>query len=160
MAVGNTNQNNRNSNQHNTNNNETFNPNNYSTWKRSMMIALNARNKYKIVTGLKITIKGLMVLDKKEGVPLDQDIPLHGKYKPPVVKTISTPKVINSVMGQGHNPNTPSTSQAGPSNDNDVVFVRMDQLQNQLNQVLLMMQNVQKNPPTDPQQEDCSRYPV
>nr|GEX58362.1 cysteine-rich RLK (receptor-like protein kinase) 8 [Tanacetum cinerariifolium] len=71
--------------------------------------------------------------------------PLHGKYKPSTVKNISVPKVVNLVTRQNQDPNTPFTS--GSNNINEAIFVRMDQLQNQLNQVMLMMQNAKKTHP-------------
>nr|GEX12930.1 retrovirus-related Pol polyprotein from transposon TNT 1-94 [Tanacetum cinerariifolium] len=46
--------------------------------------------------------------------------PLHGKYKPPVVKNISVPKLVNSVTRQNQDPNTLSTS--GSNNANEAVF--------------------------------------
>nr|GEV24800.1 retrovirus-related Pol polyprotein from transposon TNT 1-94 [Tanacetum cinerariifolium] len=60
---------------------------------------------------------------KLKGYPIGH--PLHGKYKPPVAR-----------------------SEKSSTSGTDAVFMRMDQLQNQLNQVMLMMQQCQKNPPT------------
>ncbi|GKE31824.1 cysteine-rich receptor-like protein kinase 8 [Tanacetum coccineum] len=82
---------------------------------------------------------------KLKGYPIRH--PLHGIYKPPVVKNVtdSKGKAVNSIVGQDSNSSSSSTA----ANDvNDAVFVKIDQLQNQLNQVMLMMQRVQKDPPT------------
>ncbi|GKA42904.1 retrovirus-related pol polyprotein from transposon TNT 1-94 [Tanacetum coccineum] len=77
--------------------------------------------------------------------------PLHGKYKPPVVKNSGVndnrnPKV-NLVSGQDV-ASTSTQAETSSNAGNDVVFVRIDQHQNQMNQVLLMMQQYQKEPPT------------
>nr|GEW28589.1 hypothetical protein [Tanacetum cinerariifolium] len=55
---------------------------------------------------------------KLKGYPVEH--PLHGKYKPPIVKNISVPKVVNSVTRQNQDPNTPSTS--GSNNVNEAIF--------------------------------------
>nr|GEW83058.1 uncharacterized mitochondrial protein AtMg00810-like [Tanacetum cinerariifolium] len=68
--------------------------------------------------------------------------PLHGKYKPP-----NTPKftahdnsVYRSVKMTVAQGNTESSSSISHDNDS-AMSARMDQLQNQLNQMMLMMQN-------------------
>ena len=53
---------------------------------------------------------------------------------------------MNSVQGQDAGSSTQADSATGSGSD--AVFVRMDQLQNQLNQVMMMMQQCQQNPPT------------
>lgn len=77
--------------------------------------------------------------------------PLHGKYKPPITRNVAVndnmgPKVVNSV--QGHEASSSTQAESTNANRSDEVFVRIDQLQNQLNQVMLMMQQCQQNPPT------------
>jgi hypothetical protein len=87
---------------------------------------------------------------KLKGYPVGH--PLHGKYKPPVYRNVTetrdtrSSKAVNSVLNQDSN--NSGNNQAESTSGNDAVFVRMDQLQNQLNQVMLMMQQCQDNPPT------------
>ncbi|GJR74413.1 cysteine-rich receptor-like protein kinase 8 [Tanacetum coccineum] len=70
--------------------------------------------------------------------------PLHGKYKPhsaPQIFTThenSTHDYVNMTVAQGTNAESTSSS----SHENDTAMcARMDRLQNQLNQMMLMMQN-------------------
>lgn len=74
-------------------------------------------------------------------VGFPQGHPLHGKYIPPSQRTQQGTKgSVNAVMGGEE---TTSDSQAGTSGTTTCpyVYTKMDQLQNQLNQVLLMMQS-------------------
>lgn len=68
--------------------------------------------------------------------------PLHGKYKPPnqrhIVQDNTNHRTINMTVGQGTNGELPKVA----TQQNDAAMcARMDQLQNQLNQMMLMMQN-------------------
>ncbi|GJW58074.1 multidrug resistance-associated protein 5 [Tanacetum coccineum] len=124
-------------------------PKNYSSWKRSMMIALNAKNKLKIVTGELIEpnvdsderalwertndmIISWILNTISDNYPIGH--PLHDKYKPPMVKHTSesenrTPK-LNLIHEQDNAGSLVRTdaSTSGGNSGNDVVFVRMDQL--------------------------------
>ncbi|GJW69654.1 hypothetical protein Tco_0126571 [Tanacetum coccineum] len=82
-----------------------------------------------------------------KGYPIGH--PLHGKYKPPVTRSVNVndnrnPKV-NFVR---HDAASTSTQAEASTSGIDAVFVRIYQLQNQLNQVMLMMQQCQKDPPS------------
>ncbi|GJZ75381.1 cysteine-rich receptor-like protein kinase 8 [Tanacetum coccineum] len=66
--------------------------------------------------------------------------PLHGKYQPPKTVNKST-RAVNLVVGQEDSKAQSSQTAVQPSDKH--VSARMDQLQNQINQVLLMMQNNQ-----------------
>nr|GEW31260.1 retrovirus-related Pol polyprotein from transposon TNT 1-94 [Tanacetum cinerariifolium] len=61
---------------------------------------------------------------------------------------LRTQDKVNLVSGQDAAGKS-SQAEASSSAGNDVVFVGIDQLQNQMNQVLFMMQQCQKDPPTD-----------
>ncbi|GJY42071.1 cysteine-rich receptor-like protein kinase 8, partial [Tanacetum coccineum] len=76
--------------------------------------------------------------------------PLHGKYKPKVAGSVNVSDNRNAKVNlvQGQDTATTSTQAESSTSGTDAVFVRMDQLQNQLNQVMLMMQQCLKNPPT------------
>ncbi|GJU16928.1 RmlC-like cupins superfamily protein [Tanacetum coccineum] len=76
--------------------------------------------------------------------------PLHGKYKPLVVRSVNVNDNINAKINlvQGQDSYSISTQAESSTNGTDAVFVRIDQLQNELNQVMLIMQQCQKNPPT------------
>lgn len=73
--------------------------------------------------------------------------PLHGKYTPPSQRSQSDQRrSANAVVGSDElEPNNQSNAAASTSNSTNsgdpYVYCKMDQLQNQLNQVLLMMQN-------------------
>nr|GEX31346.1 cysteine-rich RLK (receptor-like protein kinase) 8 [Tanacetum cinerariifolium] len=84
---------------------------------------------------------------KLKGYPIGH--PLHGKYKPPVARSVNVNDYRNAKANliQGQDSAFTSTQTESSTNGTDAVFVRMDQLQNQLNQVMLMMQQCQKNPP-------------
>ncbi|GKE16714.1 hypothetical protein Tco_1424291 [Tanacetum coccineum] len=77
--------------------------------------------------------------------------PLHGKYQPPKVNKVNLdsrpPRIMNIVIGQEETrPQTSSSvAQTTSQNNKGHVSTRMDQLQNQLNQVLLMLQTNQGN---------------
>lgn len=83
-----------------------------------------------------------------KGYPIGQ--PLHGKYKPPITRSVNENRGTRAVYSIQSNDAGPSTSQeqVEAKNGNEAVFVKMDQLQNQLNQVMLMMQQCQQNPPS------------
>ncbi|GJW32106.1 hypothetical protein Tco_0052138 [Tanacetum coccineum] len=85
---------------------------------------------------------------KLKGYPIGH--PLHGKYKPPVARIVNASDNRNAKVNlvQGQDTTTTSTQAESSTSGTEAVFVRMDQLQNQLNQVMLMMQQCQKNPPT------------
>ncbi|GJY85805.1 cysteine-rich receptor-like protein kinase 8 [Tanacetum coccineum] len=76
--------------------------------------------------------------------------PIYGKYKPPVTRSVNVNDNRNHKVNliHGHDTTSTSTQAEASTSGNDVVFVKMDQLQNQLNQVMLMMQQCQKDPPT------------
>ncbi|GJT94095.1 cysteine-rich receptor-like protein kinase 8 [Tanacetum coccineum] len=82
------------------------------------------------------------------GYPLGH--PLHNKYIPPPQRNQSRTRTVNLVINKDQIPQdeTPLTSadeSCSTSQTTDpYVYSRMDHLQNQLNQVLLMMQNGQK----------------
>ncbi|PWA89235.1 Cysteine-rich RLK (receptor-like protein kinase) 8 [Artemisia annua] len=83
-----------------------------------------------------------------KGYPIGH--PLLGKYKPPVNRNVTEnrgTRTVNAVQGQDAG-STSTQAQAESSAGNDAVFVKMDQLQNQLNQVMLMMQQCQQSPPS------------
>ncbi|GKA74355.1 cysteine-rich receptor-like protein kinase 8 [Tanacetum coccineum] len=73
--------------------------------------------------------------------------PLHGKFIPPSQRTQQFPKrSINVVVGnenaeQEMKPNPITSTSSGNNTTDPYVYTKMDQLQNQLNQMLLMMQN-------------------
>ncbi|GKB18098.1 cysteine-rich receptor-like protein kinase 8 [Tanacetum coccineum] len=73
--------------------------------------------------------------------------PLHGKFIPPSQRTQQFPKrSINVVVGnenaeQEMKPNPITSTSSGNNTTYPYVYTKMDQLQNQLNQMLLMMQN-------------------
>nr|GEV40887.1 cysteine-rich RLK (receptor-like protein kinase) 8 [Tanacetum cinerariifolium] len=82
---------------------------------------------------------------KLKGYPIGH--PLHGKYKPSMTRSVNVndnrnPKV-NFIR---HDAASTSTQAKASTSGNDAVYVRIDQLQNQLNQVMLMMQQCQKDP--------------
>ncbi|XP_071695942.1 uncharacterized protein [Rutidosis leptorrhynchoides] len=76
--------------------------------------------------------------------------PLHGKYQP---KNHNKGKTVNSIFT---NNVADSSSSLTDSTNQDVMAARMDQLQNQLNQVLLMMQGTSNDHQAQGQpQADC-----
>ncbi|GJU78979.1 cysteine-rich receptor-like protein kinase 8 [Tanacetum coccineum] len=124
---------------------------NYSTWKRSMMSALNARNKLKLINGkyeepaVNSPLRSLWERANDMIVGYPPGHPLHNKYVSPPQRNNSSLRInaVNQVNGSENviaappsysdTPNTPSA----PSDA--FVHSRMDQLQKQLNQVLLML---------------------
>ncbi|GKD97120.1 cysteine-rich receptor-like protein kinase 8, partial [Tanacetum coccineum] len=79
--------------------------------------------------------------------------PLHKKYLSPSQRTQGNGRnrTINMVMGESSNSSQQESPQTTPLEplpipDETHVYARMDLLQNQLNQVLLMMQNNQSDP--------------
>ncbi|GKC95968.1 cysteine-rich receptor-like protein kinase 8 [Tanacetum coccineum] len=68
--------------------------------------------------------------------------PLHGKYQPPKTVNKST-RTANLVVGQEDSKPQASPSQTAIPASDTHVSARMDQLQNQIKQVLLMLQNNQ-----------------
>ncbi|GJZ38513.1 cysteine-rich receptor-like protein kinase 8 [Tanacetum coccineum] len=78
------------------------------------------------------------------------DHPLHNKYIPPTQRNQSSTRTVNLMINKDQilQDETPPTSADESSSTSQTtypyVYSRMDQLQNQLNQVLLMMQNGQK----------------
>ncbi|GKA84585.1 cysteine-rich receptor-like protein kinase 8, partial [Tanacetum coccineum] len=158
---------------------------NYNTWKRSILIALSAKNKLKLVNEdyeepdsssdlraywerandiliswiLNTVFKQIEGHSKEEcfkllGYPVGH--PLHKKYLPPSQRTQSnnSPRIVNMVTGETSNSGDPIPSQSTPlestpqSAPNEaLVYARMDDLQNQLNQVLMMMQTNQSDIP-------------
>ncbi|GJW97319.1 retrovirus-related pol polyprotein from transposon TNT 1-94 [Tanacetum coccineum] len=188
---------------------------NYSSWKRSIMIALNAKNKMKLVTGAfpkpsmeselrpiwernnDIVISWILntvsepisnnlnfinsvskLWDKLQehyaqidgkgvyygncgkkghyqeecykivGYPVGH--PLHGKYQPAKAARPTQDnrpsRTINMTVGHDNSrPQVPAVPQNPIPNNDGHVSARMDQLQNQINQVLLMLQNNQGN---------------
>ncbi|GJS93292.1 cysteine-rich receptor-like protein kinase 8 [Tanacetum coccineum] len=76
--------------------------------------------------------------------------PLHGKYKPPVARSINVNDNRNAKINLVQVQDTTSTSTQAESSTSgtDAIFMRMDQMHNQLNQVMRMMQQCQKNLPT------------
>ncbi|GJS81792.1 cysteine-rich receptor-like protein kinase 8 [Tanacetum coccineum] len=76
--------------------------------------------------------------------------PLHGKYKPPVARSVNVNDNRNAKINLVQVQDTTSTSTQAESSTSgtDAIFMRMDQMHNQLNQVMRMMQQCQKNPPT------------
>ncbi|GJV13486.1 cysteine-rich receptor-like protein kinase 8, partial [Tanacetum coccineum] len=84
---------------------------------------------------------------KLKGYPIGH--PLHGKYKPSVTRSVNVNDNKNpKVNFMGHDVASTSTQAEASTSGNDAVFVKIDQLQNQLNQVMLMMQQCQKDPPS------------
>ncbi|GJZ06141.1 cysteine-rich receptor-like protein kinase 8 [Tanacetum coccineum] len=85
---------------------------------------------------------------KLKGYPIGH--PLHGKYKPPMARSVNMNDSKNAKVNfvQGQDTGSTSNQAEASTSGTDVVFVRMYQLQNQLNQVMLMMQQCQKDPPT------------
>ncbi|GJY58741.1 hypothetical protein Tco_0458633 [Tanacetum coccineum] len=77
---------------------------------------------------------------KLKGYPIGH--PLYGKYKPRVTRNVNVNDNKNPKVNliYGHDTASTSTQAEASTSGNDAVFVRMDQLQNQLNQVMLMMQ--------------------
>ncbi|GJT63799.1 cysteine-rich receptor-like protein kinase 8 [Tanacetum coccineum] len=79
--------------------------------------------------------------------------PLHKKYLPPSHRTQGNGRnrTVNMVMGESSNSQQQESPQTTPLEplpipDETHVYARMDQLQNQLNQVILMMQTNQSDP--------------
>ncbi|GJT04902.1 cysteine-rich receptor-like protein kinase 8 [Tanacetum coccineum] len=156
---------------------------NYSSWRRSMVIALNAKNKMKISNGDFVepnressaqgerrgsfTKRVICGYFNKEGHKREQCYKLvgylvghslHGKfpprpyksqsqeYKPNRVVIMVTKKNEGTTTVQGIQANSPQTSLPNTPFETHMTG-RIDQLQNQLNQDLLMMQNNnQRNP--------------
>ncbi|GJV03116.1 uncharacterized mitochondrial protein-like protein [Tanacetum coccineum] len=80
--------------------------------------------------------------------------PLHKKYLPPSQRTQlnNRPRTVNMVAGETSNSGDPTLSQSSPletasssAPNETLIYAKMDQLQNQLNQVLMMMQNNQSD---------------
>ncbi|GJV07372.1 hypothetical protein Tco_1345028 [Tanacetum coccineum] len=83
---------------------------------------------------------------KLKGYPISH--PLHGKYKPSVTRSVNVNDNRNpKVNFVGHDVASTSIQAEASTNGNDAVFVKIDQLQNQLNQVMIMMQQCQKDTP-------------
>ncbi|GKC58716.1 cysteine-rich receptor-like protein kinase 8 [Tanacetum coccineum] len=77
---------------------------------------------------------------KMVGYPVGH--PIHEKYQQPKVNKPNFDNIALRTNNDGH------------------VSARMDQLQNQLNQVLLMLENNQGNITQGPEQEDCTWHPL
>nr|GEZ83313.1 reverse transcriptase, RNA-dependent DNA polymerase, Gag-polypeptide of LTR copia-type [Tanacetum cinerariifolium] len=113
---------------------------NYGSWKRSMMIALNAKNKMKIINGnlQNQRINGERDLKKRLVQFLMGLDECYANIRGQILLMNPMPTVAKaySMIRNSYNNND-----RGGRNYNQEMSARIDQLHNLLNQMMLMMQN-------------------